>query len=189
MAADAAIPETSTVVADPENSVVFFGESNLAYNWKTKQWTRQPAWDGLDYFPPNKLSLTTDSAAARYCGLLRFQNNTVDLQTGHVQTIGMAQEATITTAAVDPNQGGRCVVNGVRPLVNEVTGSSVTVRAGVQDHVGTAVSWSTSTSLNSRTKMANFRSEGRWVRTEITLTSGFNTVWGADIEFASQGRV
>ena len=179
MAADSNIPKTSSVIADPDNTTVFFGKNNVAYNWKTQQWTRQPAWDGLDYYQ-------RPSAGNKGVGIVRFSGSSVHLQHGFPVNPGMYQDSTITTGAVDPNQGGRTVVNGVRPLIN---GGTTTVRVGVQDSIGGAVSWSTATSLNSRTNMANFRSEGRYVRFEFSTTGEMETALGADIDVKPQGRV
>lgn len=173
MASNASVVEMTNVVIDKDKSIVFFQSNNLAYNWKTQQWTRQPAWSGTTYYALNGGP-----------GLIRFSGNAVDLQDG--STNGVEQTATITTGAVDANQGGRTVVTGVRPLAN---GGTHTVRVGVQDNVGDAVTWSTSTSPNSRTGMANFRAEGRYVRIENTITGGFTTAMGADIEFSPRGKV
>lgn len=164
------------VVSNQGQGLVFFDGSDLAYNFKTNQWTSVPAYNGLRMFTIN------DSSSI--IGLVRFSSGSVDLQSQ--SSSGVAQTATITTGAVDANQGGRTVVTGVRPLAN---GGTHTVRVGVQDNVGDAVTWSTSTSPNSRTGMANFRAEGRYVRIENTITGGFTTAMGADIEFSPRGKV
>lgn len=176
--------EQTYVVANKARSLIFFEElgvgtdETLCYNYKTDQWTSVPVYSSaVDHL----FSVDDEDADI---GIARFSSGAVDLQ---VQTTsGVAQDATLATAAADLNQGGRTVVNGVRPLVS---GGTTTVRVGVQDQLGTTPSWSTSTSLNTRTHMANFRSEGRWVRTEVSITGGFESAWGADVDFTPQGRV
>lgn len=164
------------VATNESENLVFFEDSDLCYNYKTGQWSALPALNGISYVSIKGKGLGV--------GLVRFSSGSVDLQ--HSGSSAEEQTATITTAAKDLNQGGRVVVNGARPLIN---GGTVTVRIGVQDTVGGAVTWSASTSLNSRTNMANFRSEGRYVRAEFTITGGFTTAWGADVDFSAQGQV
>ena len=101
-------------------------------------------------------------------------------------TNGTAETSKLTTGAFDLNQGGRSVVTGVKPLVN---GGTSTVRVGVQDDISDSVTWSTSTSLNSRTQYANMRTEGRYVRAEVTIADGFTTFLGADVDFEGSGQV
>lgn len=169
------VSEQSNVIPSPRSNTIFWEEDNLSYNWKTDQWCRQPAWAGTTYFESENPAFNL--------GLVVFNGNAADIQSGFV---GALQTATITTAAKDLNQGGRVVVNGVRPLVN---GGTNTVRVGVQDSLGDSPTWSSSTTPNTRSGKANFRSEGRYVRAELTITGGFTTALGADVDFAAKGRV
>lgn len=156
--------------------LIFFEGSEVCYNYKTGQWTSVPAYADTGVFSVNNKSVSV--------GLVRFSSGSVDLQE---QSINMVpQTCTLTTGAIDINQGGRAIVNGVRPITN---GGTRKVRIGVQDQVGDTVSWSSSQSINSRTNMANFRSEGRYIRMEVTLSDGFTTAMAADVDFAPQGRV
>lgn len=165
--------------ANPSRNLVFFRSGSgkcICYNYKTQQWTAIPAYDSTGLF-----SVRYDT---RIIGLVRFSAGSVNLQaqtTSHVP-----QAAKFITGAPDINQYGRVVVNGVRPLVN---GGTWSTRVGVQDTISGAVSWSTLTSVNSRSGMANFRSEGRYVRAELTNSDGFTTAMGIDIDVAPQGKV
>jgi hypothetical protein len=173
----ATLINAQTILAKNEaRNLIFFEGTDLCYNYKTDQWTSTPAYNGIGYY--------SVSSKNHSIGLVRFSAGSVDFQPQGITLV--PQTITLTTGAVDANQGGRVVVNGVRPLIN---GGTPTVRVGVQDSVSGAVSWSASTSLNSRTGMANFRSEGRYVRVEVTVADAFTTIMGADIDFAAQGRV
>ena len=176
------------ITANPARGLVFFpggissaDDSVICYNYKTGQWTAIPAYDGIGTY--------TVSDKTRDIGLVRFSSGSVDLQ--DQLTSYPAQTATIETGSTDINKGGRAVVDGVRPLVN---GGTTTVRVGIQDNLDDAVTYSTGTALNSRTNMANFRSgantpEGRYLRVELSIASGFTTAMGADIDYSPQGRV
>ena len=51
------------------------------------------------------------------------------------------------------------------------------------------INWSEFTAPNSRTEMADTRSEGKFHRAEVTIAGGFTTAMGADIEFSPAGKV
>lgn len=156
--------------------LIFFEGDELCYNYKTQQWTEITAYLDLGVYSVN--SKTSD------IGLVRFSSGSVDLQSQ--LTSYDAQTAVITTGSPNINPGGRAVVNGVRPIAN---GGTYAVRVGTLDDINGTVSWSASTVVNTRSNMANFRAEGRYHRVEITVTGGFTTIMGADIEFTAQGSV
>lgn len=166
----------TNIVSNAARGLIFFEGEELCYNYKTNQWTKIPAYDTYGMF--SVYDNTKD------IGLVVYSSGSVDLQ--EQDHTGVEQDAVISTGAVDLNPGGRCVVNGVRPLVN---GGSPTVQVGTQDFISDSANWSTATSVNSRTGMANFRSEGRYVRASISISGGFNQIIGADIDFAPQGKV
>ena len=170
------VVKQSNIALNPARNLAFFEGTELCFNYKTMQWTEIPAYDGIGPFSVN--SRTADF------GLVRYSSGAVSLQTQAATS--NPQDAVITTAAPNINQGGRAVVTGVRPIHN---GGTASLRVGIQDDPNDAVSYSTATSVNSRSGMANFREEGRYHRMELTLTGGFDTINGADIEFSSQGRV
>ena len=160
------------IKANPAIHTVFF-TNGCAYNYQTSQWTYTPTITPI--FDIN------DSAGIIGQYLTGSGTTTLTNSSG-----GTAQTATITTAAPNINTGGRAVVTGVRPIAN---GGTYSVRVGRQDNINDAVSWSTATSVNSRSNMANFRSEGRYHRAELTVTGGFTTIMGADIDVTAQGKV
>ncbi len=156
--------------------LVFFEGSDLCYNYKTGQWSTVPAYNGIGMYSVN--SETAD------IGLVRFSSGSVDLQTQ--TTSHDPQTAVITTGSPNINPGGRAVVHGVRPIAN---GGTYSVRVGTLDDIDGTVSWSAATSVNTRSNMASFRAEGRYHRIELTVTGGFTTLLGADIDFTAQGKV
>ncbi len=176
MASPGAARQQYNVVANKDRHLIFFEEDSLCYNYKTGQWSRISGYSGLQMYSRN--------ASNRDIGLIRFSSGSVDLQ--DQVTTYPALDATIETGSFDLNQFGRSIISGIRPLVN---GGTITVRAGVQDNLDDAVSWSASTTPNTRTNYANFRSEGRYVRAEVTITGGFTTAQGIDVDFAPAGKV
>lgn len=166
----------TNIVANPSRSLVFFEGEELCYNYKTNQWSRIPAYNGYGMFGVD--NNTSD------IGLIVYSSGSVDVQEQVISDV--AQDATVSTGAVDPNPGGRTVVTGVRPLVN---GGSPTVQVGSQDAVSDTADWTSATSVNSRTQVAPFRKEGRYVRVSVSVSGGFNHIFGADVEFSPRGKV
>jgi hypothetical protein len=178
---DAYRPSTSisdgqkSVVGNPGANTIFFESRDLAYNYKTDQWTLVSDLNGQGYYPID----SNDGVI----GQIVYSGTDVDLQTSDG---GVASTAVVTTGEVDLNQGGRSVINGIRPLAS---GGTQTLRVGMKDTLGGAISWSASTTPNTRTNMANVRQEGRYARVEITVSGGFTAIMGADIDYTPQGRV
>ncbi len=166
----------TNIVSNVSRSLIFFEESGLCYNYKTGQWSRVPAYGSLGMYTVNDNALDI--------GLVRYSSGSVDLQEQALTDV--AQNATLSTGAVDLNKGGRVVVNGVRPLAN---GGTYTVQVGSQDSVTESADWSSAMSVNSRTGMAPFRKEGRYARVSVAITGGFNQILGVDVDFNPQGKV
>ena len=166
----------TNIVGNPSRGLIFFEGEELCYNYKTNQWTRIPAYDTYGMFSVDEN--THD------IGLIIYSSGSVDLQIQDHDAI--AQDATLSTGATDPNKGGRVVITGVRPLIN---GGTPTVQVGTQVSVTDSTNWTDATSVNSRTGMANFRAEGRYVRISVSVSGGFNHIMGADVEFAAHGRL
>lgn len=165
------------IAVNKARHLIFFEGSETCYNYKTQQWTQIPAYLDLGFYSVNSKSGSI--------GLVRFSSGSVDLQFQSISGT-VAQTAVFTTGAPNINQGGRAVVNGVRPIAN---GGTYAVRVGVQDDIDDAVSFSSSTVVNARSNIANFREEGRYHRAEVTITGGFTTANGVDIIFSPTGRV
>jgi len=173
--------QQTNVVANRARHLIFFENEGLAYNYKTDQWSLVSAYAGYGFFTVNDKTVDI--------GLIVFSSGSVDLQ--EQSTSAVAQTATFTTGAIDLNKGGRCIVNGIRPLSN---GGTHALRVGTQDSESASVTWCTGTSVNSRSGYSNFRNasnppEGKYVRGEVTITGGFTTFTGAEVDYASAGYV
>jgi hypothetical protein len=168
--------QTGIGINSAKKQVYFEDATNpLCYNYGTDQWSLVPAYAGIGFY---------DVDSGVNVGLDRNSGNSYDLQ--QPTTSDVAQTATLTTAERDINQGGRVVLTGVRPLTD---GGTKAVDIGHRNSLSTTVSFSTTYSLNSRTNMANMRIENRYLRVRTTITGGFNTAMGADIEFSPAGKV
>lgn len=167
--------EQQDVAVNPGIHSVFFQSQDLAYNYKTDHWSRLPAFNGNGYY-------SVDSATG-VIGQIVWSGNAADLQ---LSTGGVPTTCLLTTPETDPHNQGRSVIFGVRPLVN---GGTWTVRVGSRDNLSTTISFSASTSLTSRTGVADFREEGRYHRAELTCADGFTVALGMDLEFEPAGLV
>ena len=166
----------TNIVGNPSRGLVFFEGEVICFNYKTNQWSRVPAYDGYGIFSVDDNGYDI--------GLVVYSAGSVDLQVQEISDV--AQDATISTGATDPNEGGRGIVTGVRPLIN---GGAPTVQVGSQDSLTDSTDWTTATAINSRTGMANFRKEGRYVRVSVSVSGGFNHIVGADVDFTPSGSV
>lgn len=99
---------------------------------------------------------------------------------------GAVKTATLDTLEAPLNQGGMAVVQGVRPLVE---GGTATVSLLTRDLQSASQSTSSAVSTNARTGMANFRSTARYHAVRLTVSGGFDSAIGADVEFDSVGSV
>jgi len=170
------VTKQTNIVANEARNLIFFEGQELCYNHKTDQWSHLTAYNAIGMYSLN--SKFSD------IGLVRISSGSVDLQ-DQLLTFTVTSTAIWETGEFDFNVGGRSVVEGLRPLVN---GGSPTVRIGYRDDIGASITYSTVTSVNSRTLMANFRgAEGRYVRGEVTL-GDFTTMMGADVDIAAQGK-
>jgi len=163
------------VAVNTARGLVFFPDGEC-YNYQTGQWTDCDAYDGIFMYSVN------DSAAS--IGLVRASGNAYALQVQ--STSGVAQTAVIETGAQEIAVGERVYIDGVRPLVN---GGTYAVRVGTQESIGDAVTYSASTTVTARTGKADFSLTGRYARVELTITGGFTTAIGLDIEASPAGRV
>lgn len=169
---------TSTVqflAANPQRGHVYF-DSGRTFNYKTRQWTDTNAYQSIAKYNihdnTSSIGLIRESS-----GAYAFQEQT---------TAGVAQDAVIETGAQEIAVGERVFIGGVRPLVN---GGTYAVRVGTQENIGDAVTYSASTTVTARTGKADFSLTGRYARVELTITGGFTTALGVDIEGSPAGRV
>lgn len=177
-------PEQKNVVINPSMGLVFFQDQSVVYNYKTNQWTRLSSVSGKRFFP------VSDNAGV--LGTVEESGVFVMVQDSRFVTATAAQTATVITGDFELNPGGRAVIDGVRPISDGASLSSV--RIGVRSLLSDSVTYATGSAINSRTGMSNFRGganipEGRYARAEFVFTGGFTTVTGADFEFYEAGEI
>ena len=179
-------PEQKTVCVNPSMGLVFFEDQAVAYNYKTDQWSKLSSVEGQRFFGVQDNS--------KVLGTIMADSGTGFTVAIHDSEDGnaVAQDATFTTGAPQLTEGRRSIIEGVRPLGDGVSASSV--RIGAQELISDSVTWATGSSVNSRTGMSNFRAgdgvpEGRYLRLEMVFSGGFTTAYGADIEFFPSGEV
>ena len=166
----------TNIAANPARGLIFFEGQELCYNYKTQQWTRVPAYDTYGMFSVNSNNYDI--------GLVVFSSGSVELQ--EQQLTDVAQDATLSTGAVDLSSGERSMVTGVRPRWNG--DGTITVQVGSQDTISESTDWTTATSVNSRSNIAAFRKEGLYLRGSVTVTGGFNQLVGLDVDFTPSGK-
>jgi hypothetical protein len=162
---------------------VFFEDSSLCYNYKTGQWSRISAFVGQGLY-----SFHDDEAII---GRVWFVSDSGSLTDSRAIKNPTIQEATLETAEIDLNTGGRAMVDGVRPLAR---GGTHEVRVGVRNNLTDSVTYSTGTSINARTGMSHFRNaenraEGRYQRLNLKSTVDHEVILGADVVFMPTGGV
>lgn len=176
-----AIPITkqTNIAINEARNLVFFEGEELCFNYKTGQWTEIPAYNDIAFH-----SLLGQEGESALIGTTRFNGNVVHIDSE--KTSDVAQTAVFNTGAQNLYPLGRAIVKALRPRVN---GGTYAVRVGTQDNISDSVTWSSSSSVNSRSGAANFRSEGRYHRVELTISGGFDTAVGIEGEWEPKGRV
>jgi len=137
--------------ANPAISTVFFS-NNLAYNYKTDQWT---------YLP----NITPVLSINDITGIIGQWDNDSGFTEIYDSTGGTAETATITTGATDLNPGGRSIIGGVRPLIN---GGTTYTRVANDDSV-------TPTTRTNLLVYSEDWSQSDWSKTNTTITTDDTT--------------
>ena len=99
---------------------------------------------------------------------------------------GATRRATIETGDIQPRDGSRWQVHGVRPLID---GGSANVSVASRTKLASAVSYGVSTAMNAE-GLCQVRREGRYNRFRVSLTSSmsWNHIQGIQIEFEIGGE-
>lgn len=167
-----------TVAVNPGIHTVFFEDGNIAYNYKTGQWTEQSGFLGRTYY-----SIDSDNGII---GQVVQSGKSFDLQTSEG---GVVLSANFETGERDFNPGGRTTITGVRPLIRQAaTGTSVQVRAAFRAGLTEHPTYTTLVE-NTRSGMWHGRVDGRYGRIWMQVSGGFETVMGADVDFTPSGLV
>lgn len=166
-------PGFRKVVANKARHLIFFEQSGLVFNYKTGEWARVPAYDGSQMFTINDPNAVI--------GLIKFDSsNDVEVAT---QGFANPQEALLETGF--NKFDSRVLVNGVRPLVR---GGETETRVTTTDTFNASDSPSPWQYVESRSGMAHFRKEGRYLKVEMRLND-FETAIGFEADAKPAGSL
>jgi hypothetical protein len=173
--------EQKNVCANAKLGIVFFHSQNLAYNWKTDQWSRVPALSGA----ASIYSLDTDEGII---GQVITSNNSFQITDSSGKA---AATATVETGDFNLNPGGRAVLDGIRPINETIFVPTITV--GVRDSLDFNPTTCTGSSIDARSGMSHFRgganvAEGRYHNAKLVYAQGFTSVAGVEIDFKAAGK-
>lgn len=103
---------------------------------------------------------------------------------------GSAGVARLETQEVQLHPDGRAIVLGVKPVIDEggLT-PTITIQVGYRDTAAQDVTYTPAMPLNSRTRMAPFRTEARYHRVRLNVTGNFRAVMGIEFLYEDAGRV
>ena len=176
----ASVGKQLNVVSNTAIHTIFFEAHNIAYNYRTGRWTKQPAFNESDI---SYLDIDDDNIT---CGLLRKSGTAYDIQDTNSGLV--PQDALLETGETDPNQQGRFVTTGVTPLINESTLTSVKVRIGYRDTISATINYTATATPSTVTGIAPFRQDARYHRAEVEIEGGFDTALGIDVQGYPQGN-
>lgn len=157
-------------------------ENMLIYNTMTNRWTRSNL--GLP-------SLVASSSSQRppilATNAYRYPLYAFNLFNRLMRYNGPPSTAILTTGETEMNEGGRTFVSGVKPVV-DVTANAVTVALGTRDDNQAAVTYTSETTANSRSRYCDFRSDARYHRARVTISGTFNAAQGLQFNAVPSGQ-
>lgn len=102
---------------------------------------------------------------------------------------GTAGSAVFTTGEIEPTEGGRTFVDSLKPLVESSgTAPAITCRIGYRDDLGTTPSYAATTAPFSRTGVANFRVDAKYMRFETQVVGNFKKATGVEFKAKPSGQ-
>ncbi len=199
---------TSTVDPARKLYIVYYpssGQSSsdkaLIYNWEIKRWSRVDqvvervvrlfeagyTLEQLDNISVSIDSLPASLDSRRWVGgalQMSAFNSSHQLCT----LDGDRQAAILETAEAMLSDPRRTFVTGVRPVID---GGTKTIQIGTRNLPDDSVTWGTATSLNSRTGMADMRSDARYHRARVNVAAAgtWEHAQGVDYEANPSGAV
>jgi hypothetical protein len=149
----------------------------LIYNYAEDRFT----WANQTHF----VLLETGEDTVHEYGQVTGFNGSFDIGTFSAT----AGTAILATGDMEFNEGGRAYVDGVKPHIESSgTAPAVSVRIGTRNDLGTAPSYTSATSLNSRTGYANFRADAKYHRSEVTIVGNFEKTTGMNFNARPSGK-
>lgn len=158
--------------ADPVNNLIYwpFGSFMAVYNYAEDRWSA---------VVQSHYAITGIGASGTVSAMV--SSLTIGSLTGAHGT------ATFTTGDVEIHPGGISRVDGVSPLV-DATVNAITVAIGSRNHLGTAVSYGSATTVNAATGFADMRAEARFHRAKVSVSGTFNAAQGLELRAAVTGK-
>lgn len=99
-----------------------------------------------------------------------------------------AGTATFETGEFELNEAGRAFIDGVKPNVESSgTAPSMVCRIGYRDSLGTSPTYTATTTPNTRTGVANFRVDAKYLRLETQITGNFEKATGVEFDAEPAG--
>lgn len=146
-----------------------------------------PANDRFSYADQDLEMLLTQSPEFGLSGAIMAFGTQANSVLGRLQ--GTAGAATITTAEIEMNPGGRGYVDGIKPNIEwQATTPSVTVRVGYRNDQATTPTYTATTTPTTRTGYADFRVDAKYHRAEITINGTFKKATGLVIKSFATGE-
>lgn len=179
--------EQQNVVANPSIGTVFFQSQQLAYNYKTDQWTRLPSTEGKKYFQR--------FGEDRVLGLIASPGSGVTAPTKMVQDSSLTGASNATVNLVSGERelspDAQVYVRGVRPL-QKGTSTGPRVLVGHRDQIHDSVTTITGSNANSITGFHGYYNRnspnGQLIRVGLYYPTGnFSSVSAAYVDFERVG--
>lgn len=177
---------------DPLNKVIYWTfplngtgivqNAWVAYNYLEERWTHGTdgiacyvrAEDNWEYVPGYGMEAFSSASAPQgggYGGTLS----------------GTPITATLTTAEIELNPGGRALLQGFRPQIAGLDGGSMTVRIGSRSRLGDQVAYTPALPLNGQTNFADALVDANYHRAEVTINGNFNQAIGGEFKAEPTG--
>lgn len=109
---------------------------------------------------------------------------------GRISSSGTVGSGSIlTTGEAEWTPGAYTRVSGVKPLIAASNTLGASVALGTRNDQETSPSYTSETSVNSRSGFADFRTEARYIRARMTITRTFNSAQGLEVLAKPSGGV
>lgn len=169
---------SASVAVDWGNKIIYwyFSSKVVMYNYETNRFSHATdanltlmVMHNLDSFSPlGVIGIGTDNKFGRF--------------------IGTPGTATLTTGENEPNPGGFAYISGVKPLVGATT-NALTCAVGTRTDQQATPTYTSDTTVNSRTGFSDVRVESRYARARLKVSGTFVDALGAQFLSHPTGQV
>jgi len=170
------------VAVDWGNKIIYWcfasvsGASVVMYNYETNRFTHASDTN-------LNLLVAQNIDSFNFVGLLGIGlDNKLGTFTGTPGT------ATLITGESEPNPGGYAYISGVKPLVG-ATANALTCAVGTRTDQNASVTYTSDTTVNSRSGFSDVRVESRYARGRVKVSGTFTQAQGAQFLSHPTGQV